>query len=163
MNTKIFSLVTVLLAWTALVGCSNVTTENNEITNEVWPELQEEISDEGTIDDVEVKLDWNWTSEKFSHEELQAAVDKIANYFNVEVEFQQIFYQWDEESANKLDYCKEVNSEIDDCVFFKTNIFVPEQEAELAWAFEPNKTVTDYEFYLWRTGSGDWTVVTAWY
>jgi hypothetical protein len=83
MNTKIFSLVAVLLAWTALVGCSNVSTENNEITNEVWPELQEEISDEETIDDVEVKLDWNWTSEKYSHEELQAAVDKIANYFNV--------------------------------------------------------------------------------
>jgi hypothetical protein len=51
------------------------------------------IDNEGFIDDVEQKTDWNGTSEVYSHEDLQAAVDKIVNYFNVTVEFQQIFYQ----------------------------------------------------------------------
>ena len=45
---------------------------------------------------------------------------------------QEIFYQGDEESANQLDYCKELNPEVDECVFFKTNFFIPEQDAAMA-------------------------------
>ena len=82
--------------------------------------------DDWTIDDVEVKLDWNGSSEAYSNGDLQAAVNKIANYLDVKVEFQQISYQWDKESANQLSYCKELNPEVDECVFFKTNFYVPE-------------------------------------
>ena len=121
------------------------------------------VSDDGFIDDVEQKADWNGTSEIYSDEDLQAAVDKIVNYFNVKVEMQEIFYQWDEESANQLSYCKELNPEVDECVFFKTNFYIPEQDAVMAGAFEPNTTLTDYEWYIGRTAGGEWNVLTAGY
>ena len=121
------------------------------------------VPEEEFIDDVEQKADWNGTSEIYSDEDLQAAVDKIVNYFDIKVEMQEIFYQWDEESANQLDYCKELNPEVDECVFFKTNFFIPEQDAVMAWAFEPNTTLTDYEWYLGRTAGGEWNVLTAGY
>ena len=121
------------------------------------------VPEEEFIDDVEQKADWNGTSEIYSDEDLQAAVDKIVNYFDIKVEMQEIFYQGDEESANKLDYCKELNPEVDECVFFKTNFFIPEQDAVMAGAFEPNKTLTDYEWYLGRTAGGEWNVLTAGY
>ena len=105
----------------------------------------------------------DWTSEIYSDEDLQAAVDKIVSYFDIKVEMQEIFYQGDEESANQLDYCKELNPEVDECVFFKTNFFIPEQDAVMAWAFEPNKTMKDYEWYLGRIGSGEWKVLTSGY
>ena len=119
--------------------------------------------DDGYIDDVEQKTDWNWTSEIYSDEDLQSAVDKIVSYFDVKVEMQEIFYQGDEESANQLDYCKELNPEVDECVFFKTNFFIPEQDAVMAGAFEPNTTITDYEWYLGRTAGWKWNVLTAGY
>ena len=121
------------------------------------------VSEDEFIDDVEQKADWNWTSEIYSDEDLQAAVDKIVSYFDIKVEMQEIFYQGDEESANQLDYCKELNPEVDECVFFKTNFFIPEQDAVMAGAFEPNKTLTDYEWYLGRTAGGEWNVLTAGY
>lgn len=121
------------------------------------------ISDDEFIDDVEQKADWNWTSEIYSDEDLQAAVDKIVNYFDVKVEMQEITYQWDEESANQLSYCKELNPEVDECVFFKTNFYIPQQDAVMAWAFEPDKTLTDYEWHLGRTAGGEWNVLTAGY
>lgn len=121
------------------------------------------ISDDEFIDDVEQKADWNWTSEIYSDEDLQAAVDKIVNYFDVKVEMQEIFYQGDEESASQLDYCKELNPEIDECAFFKTNFYIPQQDAVMAWAFEPDTTLTDYEWYLGRTAGGEWNVLTAGY
>ena len=121
------------------------------------------ISDDEFIDDVEQKADWNWTSEIYSDEDLQAAVDKIVNYFDVKVEMQEITYQWDEESANQLSYCKELNPEIDECAFFKTNFYIPQQDAVMAWAFEPDTTLTDYEWYLGRTAGGEWNVLTAGY
>lgn len=121
------------------------------------------VSEDEFIDDVEQKADWNWTSEIYSDEDLQAAVDKIVNYFDVKVEMQEITYQWDEESANQLDYCKELNPEVDECVFFKTNFYIPQQDAVMAGAFEPDTTLTDYEWYLGRTAGGEWNVLTAGY
>lgn len=110
---------------------------------------------------------WKGESETYSQDELQAAVDSImktvGNEWTVEVKMQDISYQGDEESASKIDYCKELNEEVDQCVFFKTNFFIPEQDAEMAWAFEPNKTMKDYEWYLGRTGSGEWKVLTSGY
>ena len=132
---------------------------DGSISTSFW----EAISEGETIDDVEVKLDWNGSSEIYSDEDLQAAVDKIANYLDVEVEFQQISYQWDEESANQLSYCQELNPEVDECVFFKTNFYVPEQDATMAWALEPNTIISDYEWYLGRTAGGEWNVLTAGY
>jgi hypothetical protein len=33
----------------------------------------------------------------------------------------------------------------------------------MAGAFEPNKTMKDYEWYLWRAASGEWKVLTSGY
>ena len=125
------------------------------------------IDNEGFIDDIEQKTDWNGTSEVYSQEDLQAAVDTIMNTveneWQVKVEMQEIFYQWDEESSNQLSYCQELNSEVDECVFFKTNFYIPEHDAVMAGAFEPNTTLTDYGWYLGRTAGGEWTVLTSGY
>ena len=125
------------------------------------------VSDENYIDDVEVKFDWNGTSEVYSDKYLQAAVDTIMNTidneWNVKVEMQEISYQWDEESDSKLDYCKELNAEVDKCIFFKTNFYIPEQDVVMAGAFEPNKTITDYEWYLGEIDGGEWFVLGSGY
>jgi len=66
------------------------------------------------IDDVEIKTDWNWSSEIYSDEDLQAAVDTIINTVNnewqVKVEMNEIFYEWDETATSNLEYCKELAS-----------------------------------------------------
>ena len=130
-------------------------------------EIMYNTVDDGYIDDVEQKTDWNGTSEIYSDEDLQAAVDTIMNTveneWEVKVEMQEIFYQWDEESANQLSYCQELNSEVNECVFFKTNFFIPEQDAVMAGSFEPNTTLTDYGWYLGRSNGWEWTVLSSGY
>lgn len=148
-------------------GCNSCSKSEDweAICTKMFCEVYEEpkCTDDEFIDDVEIKLDWNGSSEVYSDEDLQAAVDKIENYLDVKVEFQQISYQWDEESANQLSYCQELNPEVDECVFFKTNFYVPEQDAVMAGALEPNTTLSDYEWYLGRTAGGEWNVLTAGY
>lgn len=125
------------------------------------------IDDDEFIDDVVQKIDWNGSSKIYSHDELQAAVDTINNYVDSEmeiaIEMQEIFYQWDEESAAQLDYCKSLDSEIDECVVFKTNFYIPDQNVMMAWAFEPDSTITGYEWYLGRTNGGEWKILTMWF
>jgi hypothetical protein len=87
----------------------------------------------------------------------------VNNEWQVKVKMQEIVYQWDEESSSQLDYCKELSGDVEQCVFFKTNFFIPEQDVEMAGAFEPNKTMKDYEWYLWRAASGEWKVLTSGY
>jgi hypothetical protein len=52
--------------------------------------------DDGFIDDIEQKTDWNGSSEIYSDEDLQAAVDAIMNVVNnewsVKVEMQELYY-----------------------------------------------------------------------
>jgi hypothetical protein len=31
----------------------------------------------------------------------------------------------------------------------------------MAWAFEPNKTITGYEWYLGRVKGGEWKILTS--
>ena len=151
-------------AWLCMFPDGSYCEEWSYFRNECQPgEIIYNTIDDGFIDDVEQKTDWNGSSEIYSDEDLQAAVDKIVNYFGVTVEFQQIFYQWDEESANQLSYCQELNPEVDECVFFKTNFYIPEQDAEMAGAFEPNTTLTDYQWYLGRSNGWEWNVLTAGY
>ncbi len=155
-------------AWLCMFADGSYCEEWAYYRNECKPgEIIYNTVDDGFIDNVEQKADWNGTSEIYSDEELQAAVDTIMNTvdneWQVKVEMQEIFYQWDEESANQLSYCKELNPEVDECAFFKTNFYIPQQDAVMAWAFEPDTTLTDYEWYLGRTAGGEWNVLTAGY
>lgn len=155
--------------WICLFGDGSYCEEWSYYRNECQPGeiTYNTVSDENYIDDVEVKFDWNGTSEVYSDEYLQTAVDTIMNTidneWNVKVEMQEISYQWDEESDSKLDYCKELNAEVDKCIFFKTNFYIPEQDVVMAGAFEPNKTITDYEWYLGEIDGGEWFVLGSGY
>ena len=75
----------------------------------------------------------------------------------------EIRYLWDEKAAENLSYCQELNAEIEECVVYYSSFYIPEQEAEMAGAFAPDTTLTDYEWYLGRVKWGEWNVLTMGY
>jgi hypothetical protein len=111
------------------------------------------------------------SSSIYTNDDLKSAEDFIINEWfwtmDVQVEDIKLSYMGDEKSTSELDYCKEIGwaheIEVDECIVFESEFFIPEQDAEMAWAFEPNKTLTGYQWYLWRTLSGEWKYLTAWY
>lgn len=113
-----------------------------------------------TIDDIEQKTDWNGSSDTYSDEELQAAVDTIMNVvdneWEVKVEMQELFYIWPAD----LDFCKSLNSEIDECIEFSSNFYIPAQDTQMAGPFEPDTTLTGYGWTLGRATAGEWRVLT---
>jgi len=124
--------------------------------------------DDGFIDDVEQKTDWNGTSEVYSQEDLQSAVDAIMdvveNEWQVKVEMQELFYAGDEESTANLNYCKELANakweDVDECAVFTSNFYIPAQDAQMAGAFEPDSTLTGYGWTLGRATAGEWEVLS---
>lgn len=121
-------------------------------------------SDEWFIDDVEQKTDWNGASEKFSDEDLQSAVDAIMNVveneWEVKVDMQELFYAWDDASESNLEYCQSLNPEITECVVFTSNFHIPEQDVQMAGAFEPNTDINGYSWFLGKNAAGEWEVLT---
>ena len=122
------------------------------------------VSDEWFIDDVEQKTDWNGTSERFSDEDLQSAVDTIMNVveneWEVKVEMQELFYSWDDVSESNLEYCQSLNPEITECVVFNSNFHIPEQDVQMAGAFEPNTDINGYSLLFGKNAAGEWEVLT---
>ena len=122
------------------------------------------VSEEEFIDDVEIKTDWNWSSEIYSDEDLQAAVDTIMNTvdneWQVKVEMQELFYAWDDAAASNLEYCQSLNPEVRECAVFTTNFHIPEQDVQMAGAFEPNTDINGYSWFLCRATAGEWEVLT---
>lgn len=104
----------------------------------------------------------------YSEEDLTAAKAVINNAFEnkiaVKVENIKIEYLWDEKATSELNYCKEFEERegltVDECAVFSSDFYIPEQDVEMAWAFEPNKTITWYQWYLWRTKGWEWKVLT---
>lgn len=127
-------------------------------------EIMYNTIDDGFIDDVEQKTDWNGSSEVYSQEDLQAAVDTIMNTveneWEVKVEMQELFYAGDETSAANLEYCQSLDSEVAECAVFTTNFYIPAQDAQMAGAFEPDTTLTGYSWILGRATAGEWRVLT---
>jgi len=117
-----------------------------------------------TISDEEIPT----TVLSYTEEDLLAAEnvirDYIANEFKVKVEVQKVEYLGDDKSAEELVYCKSfeenADSPIDECVVFSSDFYIPEQDAEMAWGFEPDSTIQGYQWYLGRSGSGEWKVLT---
>ena len=120
--------------------------------------------DNGFIDDVEQKTDWNWSSEIYSDEDLQAAVDTIMNTveneWQVEVEMQELFYAGDETATANLDYCQSFDPEITECAVFSSNFYIPAQDAQMAGAFEPDSNINGWNWTLGRATAGEWRVLT---
>ncbi len=113
----------------------------------------------------------NSTGELYSVEELAVAEYTIKTEWfgkwDVKVENIKLKYLWDEKAKSELNYCKEIweanNIMVDECAVFESEFFVPEQDAMMAWALEPNKTLTGYQWYLGRIKSWSWNIITAWY
>ena len=99
-------------------------------------------------------------------EEIDGASSVITNYFEnemtVDVDVLAIDYLGDTKSAQELDYCKGLNPEVEDCLVFSSDFYIPQQNAEMAGAFEPDKTLTDYLWYLGKV-NGEWKVLTMGY
>lgn len=120
--------------------------------------------DDGFIDDVEQKYDWNGSSEIYSQEDLQAAVDAIMNVVNnewqVKVEVNEIFYAGDDTAKSNLEYCQSFNPEITECAIFSTNFYIPAQNAQMAGAFEPDSNIEWWSWTLGKNSTGEWEVLT---
>lgn len=129
-----------------------------------WDIMYNVVSEEEFIDDVEQKTDWNGTSEIYSDEDLQAAVDTIMNTveneWEVKVEMQELFYAWDDAAASNLEYCQSLNPEVTECAVFTTNFHIPEQDVQMAGAFEPNTDINGYSWFLGKNTAGEWEVLT---
>ena len=107
----------------------------------------------------------------FSDEDLKAAEDYIVNEWfgkmGVRIENLKLTYLWDKKSLSELDYCKENWDTkwitVDECVVYESEFYIPDQDAVMAWAFEPDTTLTWYQWYLGRSKGWDWQYLTAGY
>lgn len=106
-------------------------------------------------------------SEIFTAEDLAAAEDYIIyagfGQMNVRVEDVRLKYLWDEKSLSELDYCKSIDPTIDECIVYVSEFYIPKQDVQMAWAFEPDTTLSWYEWYLWREKGWEWKYLTAGY
>ena len=105
-----------------------------------------------------------WASDIYSEEDLAAAeaviLNTVNNEWNVMVESFDLSYAGDEISANNLPYCQSLNPEVVECAVFTSNFYIPEQDVEMAGAFEPNSNINGYGWYVGKTTAGEWWVLT---
>ena len=119
------------------------------------------ISDEVTPTAYEVDYG---TSDVYSDEDLESAVSTIMDTFNneweIKCEMQKLAYLWDEKAAEELDYCKELDSEIEECVVFTSDFHIPDTDAQMAGAFEPDTDMSGWTWYLGRSNKWEWKILT---
>ena len=103
-------------------------------------------------------------SQIYTDEELTAAKDAIMNVINneweVKVESVELAYAGDEVSANNLEYCQSLNPEIAECAVFTSSFHIPEQDAVMAGAFEPNADINGWSWTLGKNAAGEWEVLS---
>jgi len=103
----------------------------------------------------------------YTEEDLKAAEKVITEEgfgkMTVKVENVKLKYMGDEKASLELKYCQELDSAVEECVVFESEFYIPEQDAQMAWAFEPDTTLTGYQWYLGRTKGWEWKILTAGY
>ena len=101
----------------------------------------------------------------YTEEDLKAAEDVINNEgfgkMTVKVENVKLKYMGDEKSNSELNYCQELDATVEECVVFESEFYIPQQDAQMAWAFEPDTTLTWYQWYLGRTKWYGWKILTT--
>ena len=121
------------------------------------------VSDELT--NTEYDVDYG-TSDIYSEEDLESAVSTIMDTFNneweIKCEMQKVTYLGDEKANSELDYCKELDPEIEECVVFTSNFHIPDTDVQMAGAFEPDTDMSGWTWYLGRTNGWEWKVLTNW-
>jgi len=105
-----------------------------------------------------------WTSDLYSEEDLAAAeaviMNVINNEWNVKVESVELAYAGDEMSTDNLPYCQSLKPEAIECAVFTSSFYIPEQDVQMAGAFEPNSDIYGYGWYLGRATAGEWEVLS---
>ena len=102
-------------------------------------------------------------SQLYSEENLaaaQVAIEDSVNEWEVAIESLEISYAGDEVSNENLEYCQSLNPEATECAVFTSSFHIPEQDVEMAGAFEPNADITGYSWYLGKNAAGEWEVLS---
>lgn len=108
-----------------------------------------------------------WTSEIYSQEDMDSAIAAIMNVFNnereVKCEMHKVYYAWDEKSQQELPNLQ-LRSDVPytQALVMLSNFHTPANPEE-AMAFEPDYEYTDWNWILWKTDDGEWTVLDWWY
>lgn len=104
-------------------------------------------------------------SEMYTEEEINEAKDIIAERISIwpyYVENLKIEYDWDDLSKDFLLYCQSKNPAIIESASFTTSFYVPEQEEPLPRNFEGERNIDSYVFFLGRTESWEWEIISDW-
>jgi len=100
----------------------------------------------------------------YTEEDLKAAEKVITDdgfgKMTVKVENVKITYMWDEKASSELKYCQELDATVEECAVFESEFYIPEQDAQMAWAFEPDTTLRDYSWYLGKNAAWEWEILS---
>ena len=103
----------------------------------------------------------------YTAEDLKAAEKTITEEgfgkMTVKVENVKLTYMGDEKATSELKYCQELDATVEECAVYESEFYIPQQDAQMAWAFEPDTTLTGYQWYLGRTKGGEWKILTMGY
>lgn len=103
-------------------------------------------------------------SQLYSEEDLAAAeaviINEVNNKWQVKVESFELAYDGDEISTDNLPYCQSLNPEITECAIFTSSFHIPEQDVEMAGAFEPNTDLDGFSWTLGRSTAWEWEILT---
>ena len=117
-----------------------------------------------TISDEEIPEPSVSASELYSEKDMLAAQDTIMNVINneweVKVEWVELVYAGDDASTSNLEYCQSLNPEVTECAVFTSSFHIPEQDVQMAGAFEPNTDINGYGRYLGRATAGEWEILS---
>lgn len=104
------------------------------------------------------------SSELYSEEDLAAAeaaiMNTVNNEWSIKIEMKELSYLWDEKATSELDYCKSLNPEVTECAVFISNFYIPEQDAEMAGAFEVDTNINWWSWTLGKNAAGEWEVLS---
>lgn len=116
------------------------------------------------ISDEEIPEPTVAASELYSEEDVLAAQDAIMNVINneweVKVEWVELAYAGDDASTSNLEYCQSLNPEVTECAVFTSSFHIPEQDVQMAGAFEPNTDITGWSWFLGKNAAGEWEVLS---
>ena len=99
----------------------------------------------------------------YSEEDLNLAksvITETVNGWNVKVESFNVDYAGDEVATSNLEYCKSLNPDATACAVFTSSFHIPEQDAQMAGAFEPNADISGYSWTLGKNAAGEWEVLS---
>lgn len=103
-------------------------------------------------------------SELYSEEDILAAqaaiMNVIDNEWEVKVEWVELAYAGDDAARSNLEYCQSLNPEVTECAVFTSNFHIPEQDVQMAGAFEPNADISGWSWTLAKNAAGEWEVLS---